>query len=85
MPTGTQNPLTRLTLSDNNVGMDNFRTHRYIIRCSYLPIGYKGYGCRCILPIPVYLWVKNITNQNHQGAILLNSAQYSLIIWLKPN
>ena len=43
---------------------NEFSTRGYVIGQNPIPIGYGGYGCGCVLPIPAYPRVKN-TRQNN--------------------
>ena len=43
---------------------NDFSTRGYIIGQNPIPIGYGGYGCGFILPIPAYPWVRNTRRKN---------------------
>ena len=57
MATATRNPIKRRVWNE-------FSTRGYVIEQNPIPIGYGGYGCGCVLPIPAYPRVKN-TRQNN--------------------
>jgi hypothetical protein len=45
---------------------NDFSTRGYVIGRDSLPVGYDGYGCGCVLPMPAYPRVK-ITRQNNKS------------------
>ena len=56
---------------------NRFYTRGYVIGRNPLPIGYGGYGCGIVVPIPAYPWVRNTRKISKQPKQFSPYSQYS--------